>query len=133
MSRRENDDDEHSRPKGIPPVVAIFGTLAVLLFGLLAGGGLVYFLRTEHAATQEVELARAEAEQVRAVSADAEVRARAASPSAQRPSPMSREEFKAKVMGKTPEQVIEAVGRPDRTLDVVGDQTWFYEGAPLTR
>jgi hypothetical protein len=131
MSSR-SDEVERPEPKGIPPVVAIFGTLAVLLFGLLAGGTLVYFLRAERTSTQQVELVRAEAEQARAQAADAEVKARAAEPSAQRPALMSREEFKAKVMGKTPEQVIEAVGRPDRTLDV-GDQTRFYEKRTSTR
>jgi len=38
---------------------------------------------------------------------------------------MSRQEFQQAVSGKTPEQVISILGRPERTMD---DGVWTYEG-----
>lgn len=37
-----------------------------------------------------------------------------------------REEFRQAILGKTPEQVIAAVGKPDSTQDSSGDQSWYY-------
>ena len=54
-----------------------------------------------------------------ALAADAQV-------PAQRPAPIDREEFKLKVMGKTPAEVVEAVGKPDSTKDG-RDPTWSYD------
>jgi outer membrane protein assembly factor BamE (lipoprotein component of BamABCDE complex) len=39
----------------------------------------------------------------------------------------TREEFRAKVMGKTPDEVITAVGKPDSTQESGGNQNWYYE------
>lgn len=45
---------------------------------------------------------------------------------------MSREEFRQAVIGKSPDQVIASVGRPDRT-STGGQgglrQYWYYDGA----
>lgn len=38
----------------------------------------------------------------------------------------TRAEFKALVVGKTPEQVIAAVGKPDSTQESSIGQTWYY-------
>ena len=59
------------------------------------------------------------------MAADAEARARAVQ-AAQRPAPIDREEFQLKVMGKTPAEVIEAVGKPDSIQDG-RDPTWIYD------
>jgi outer membrane protein assembly factor BamE (lipoprotein component of BamABCDE complex) len=43
-----------------------------------------------------------------------------------------REEFRALLMGKTQEQVIRAVGRPGKTTDGVGGDTyWYYNHATV--
>jgi outer membrane protein assembly factor BamE (lipoprotein component of BamABCDE complex) len=39
---------------------------------------------------------------------------------------MSREAFRTAVEGKTPDEVIKAVGKPDSTQDIGGDPTWYY-------
>lgn len=41
----------------------------------------------------------------------------------------TREEFKAAVTGKTAEEVLRAVGKPDRTSEHLGRQYWYYERA----
>ncbi len=38
----------------------------------------------------------------------------------------TREEFKAKVMGKTADEVIAAIGRPDSTDERLGSSMWSY-------
>lgn len=47
---------------------------------------------------------------------------------------MSREEFRQAIAGKSPDQVIASVGRPDRTDESTGArgeliQYWYYDGA----
>ena len=41
---------------------------------------------------------------------------------------MLRKDFEAAVMGKTPDEVLAAVGRPDETVQMPGEDTWFYRG-----
>jgi hypothetical protein len=132
MSRRDDGRDEPRRDeeKGLPTSVMVLGLLVLGLFAIAAIGG-VYWLLSDRQSAREVELLRAEALQARAVAADAEARAQAvpaakAMGEAMKPDPISRDDFKAKVLGKTPEQVIEAVGKPDRTADEP-DPTWFYD------
>ena len=43
--------------------------------------------------------------------------------------PYTREEFKALVMGKTPDEVIAAIGRPDKTWD--DGKEWSYDGITI--
>ena len=41
--------------------------------------------------------------------------------------PMMRDEFKRVVVGKRPEEVIQAVGKPERTTEhSSGDESWIY-------
>lgn len=44
------------------------------------------------------------------------------------PSLMTREECHEKLLGKTPEEVIALIGKPDRTLEITNRLTWFYKG-----
>lgn len=44
---------------------------------------------------------------------------------------MTREEFKAAVTGKTPEEVIALVGKPKSTTADRTGETWFYEGVTI--
>lgn len=44
---------------------------------------------------------------------------------------LAREEFKAKVIGKTPDAVIAAVGRPDQTFEGYGEPQWAYFNAAM--
>lgn len=39
----------------------------------------------------------------------------------------TREEFRKTVVGKTPDEVIAAVGKPDRTNDFDDRKSWFYK------
>lgn len=39
----------------------------------------------------------------------------------------TRDEFRKLVVGKTPDEVIAAVGRPDSTQDSGRDPTWYYD------
>jgi hypothetical protein len=43
------------------------------------------------------------------------------------PKTWTREEFRKLVMGKTPDEVIAAVGRPDKIHDDQGGQSWYYD------
>jgi len=54
-------------------------------------------------------------------------------PSAPKPPPppptlMTREECREKLLGKTPEEVIAIIGKPDRTMELTSQLTWFYKG-----
>lgn len=40
-----------------------------------------------------------------------------------------REEFRKAITGKTPDEVIKAVGKPDSTQDSGGGSTWYYNKA----
>src|SRR4051812_16005132 len=47
------------------------------------------------------------------------------------PKAWTRDEFKALVMGKTPDEVIAAVGKPDETREDDRGQTWYYKNRTL--
>jgi hypothetical protein len=42
-----------------------------------------------------------------------------------------RGDFKSLVMGKTPEEVIKRVGKPDSTQDIGGEPTWYYRNRTI--
>lgn len=44
------------------------------------------------------------------------------------PAVVPREEFRKALLGKTPDEVIRAVGRPEDTTDDGGRQMWTYRG-----
>lgn len=44
-----------------------------------------------------------------------------------KPDPVTREEFKKAVEGKTPDEVVEAVGKPDQTSESGGRKYWYYD------
>jgi DNA repair exonuclease SbcCD ATPase subunit len=46
---------------------------------------------------------------------------------------MFRDEFRETVVGKTEDQVIQAVGKPDRTSDFGGYSHWYYDGKTKDR
>jgi hypothetical protein len=53
-------------------------------------------------------------------------------PTAAAVKPLTRQQFKEKVMGKTPEAVLKAVGKPAGTRgDAKDDGTWTYEEVAL--
>ncbi len=39
----------------------------------------------------------------------------------------TRDQFRQLVIGKTPDEVIKAVGKPDRTQDFAGTRAWYYD------
>lgn len=48
--------------------------------------------------------------------------------SASAPAPtLTRDQFKAAVMGKTPDEVVKKFGRPSRTSEVLGDDVWYFQ------
>lgn len=139
-SRRQDDDEPPAGPRGVPVSAAVFGMLLALFLGAIAGAGVTYLtavrqaqreaeqtLAAELVARQQAEAAAVAARRGEAAGAAGAERAKAAA----RLAPISRDEFRAKVMGKTPGQVIEAVGRPDNTSDVGGESTWFYRHRTL--
>jgi hypothetical protein len=52
----------------------------------------------------------------------------AVTPAPKKPTEYDRAEFRALVMGKTPDEVIEAVGRPTRTQNTPVCDFWYYDG-----
>jgi uncharacterized protein HemX len=133
MSRRD-DENTATESRGVPASIAVFLGLFLLFLGVVAGAAGMY-LTVGRSAARDTELARLEAE--RAMAAEVFARQEAANAKAQvaqlaaaktpKPPPLARDEFKAKVMGKTPEQVIEAVGKPDRAQNGGPDPMWFYD------
>lgn len=39
----------------------------------------------------------------------------------------TRDEFRNLIIGKTPDQVLKAVGKPDRTREITGMNVWYYD------
>ena len=51
------------------------------------------------------------------------------------PAPIPREDFKARVMGKTKDEVLEAIGKPSSTSETGRLSSWYYKNRtfdPLT-
>jgi hypothetical protein len=127
------------------------GAGAGYFMGRTAGAAALLDVRVEaDQAKKDMAAARAEAEKVkhdargavqRARNAvilmgeraeDAEVDARAKPTAKEEPSKPAvkthtRDEFRALVLGRTRDQVIEAVGKPDKTQDADGDIYWYYQ------
>lgn len=40
----------------------------------------------------------------------------------------TRDQFRDLLVGKTPDEVVKAVGKPDRTHDIAGRIVWHYDG-----
>jgi hypothetical protein len=132
----DNEDervDAREDRRGSPLLVlALLGGGLVLLVALATG---VFVLRSQHEAA-EVAQAEAVARMAEADAAEQKDQRNfvAAKNAGQkmadaRPAPISRDEFKAKVMGKSAEEVIESVGKPDDTSEVEGKssvKTWHY-------
>jgi threonine dehydrogenase-like Zn-dependent dehydrogenase len=125
MARRDDDRDEPRRDedRGTPTAVLVLGLLVLLVLGLGVVGGMYWLLSARQSAQQAVAMH----EQMVARERAEQAAARQPVPPADRPAPLTRDEFKAKVMGKTPEQVIEAVGNPDRKDAEGADSTWHYD------
>lgn len=107
MPRRDDYDDDRPRPKKrdntLLYVLLAVGGVAVL--GCGGVGALVAFGWTR--AVQDVQQ-----------------RSDTFQPT------MARDEFKKAVIGRTPEEVTAAVGRPDRTVGD-SDPTWFYSNRTI--
>ena len=125
MAKFSRDDDrpEPRRDNG--------GNTALIVV-LLIGGGLLllacagvgvgfWFVRAQ-AVRVEAEMVRAEAEADarRAAEVEAEMEQGKAPP-------MDREAFKKAVMGKTPDEVIAAVGKPDSASEGGRETYWRYK------
>jgi len=41
----------------------------------------------------------------------------------------TREEFRKLVVGKNKKQIIEALGKPESTMDITSDEIWNYDGS----
>lgn len=42
--------------------------------------------------------------------------------------PLPREEFRKAVLGKTRAEVLEMLGKPERTAEILGQEVWDYRG-----
>lgn len=51
-----------------------------------------------------------------------------AAPAAPGPTVYDREEFRAVLLGKTPDEVLARIGTPDSTQDYAGRGNWYYRG-----
>jgi hypothetical protein len=153
--RRIDDDDTptDSGPRGIPVSVALVWGMAAVFLALVVGavGGYVAGRTTGAAAAlearTELSVARVEAEAQRAAAEKARANAEAgrkqaeaavkefhdaakvadakAEPKKPKVKPIPREEFRTKVLGKSMKEVIDAVGKPDKTQDY-GDMVYWY-------
>jgi hypothetical protein len=125
--RFENDEEreeprEQNRTSVVVWLVAIGAALLVLLVGV-AGVGL-FALRTKAVDAEQAARAVVERQKDAAELAAAERKQAEANPQ-----PMSRDEFKTKVMGKSAEEVRTGIGEPDKTVDVGGRsdaKLWSY-------
>jgi hypothetical protein len=131
MSRHHDHDDREpdleSQPRGIPPSILVFGLLVLLLIVAAVGGGVWFMLSARQQAREAVAM-----RQEMLAREQAALQAKMAS---QQRAPISRDDFKSMVLGKTPAEVIKAVGKPDETSDV-DDSTWLYRERtldPVTR
>jgi hypothetical protein len=96
----------------------------VTLLGVVVCGGGLAFMFMARTAVREQQVAVAEQQAAIAEANAAEVRAEAANAGAVKGGPgaaavLSRKEFEAAVRGKTKDEVVAAVGRPDETRELV--------------
>jgi len=119
--RRPYDEDEDDFRDGRPPSRS--GASPVLIVALILGSVLLVVVAgcavLGFAFTRAVQVAD------EAVQAEAEARPDAAKGETKRV--YTRQEFRELVMGKTPDEVIAAVGKPDRTADDDNSQVWRYD------
>jgi outer membrane protein assembly factor BamE (lipoprotein component of BamABCDE complex) len=115
--RRFEDDDEYAAPLARPSkspvgiVLAVFGVVALLGVAACAGFAVLGF----RASRDAEELA---------VQAESEAKAAAKAGPPKR-TVYDRAKFRELVMGKSPDEVIAAVGRPDSTSEA-GGVFWYY-------
>lgn len=114
MGRREHDhrsDDEGDRPRNrraagapvwLPVLTGVGGAAIGLVLGFAVGAWAGAGAQRE--------------------------RAQQPPPAAPEAAPrISREEFRKRVMGKTPDEVIAVIGKPDRTADDGPTVYWYYK------
>src|SRR4051812_38304078 len=121
MSRRDDDRDEPlvHEPRGTSPVVLFLLLGGGIFLVLVVGGGFALFYTRQSARVEAVQVAVVAEENARK-KADALKAKDPAEKNAVKPAPISREEFRDKVIGKTPGEVLKAVGKPDDTADLGG-------------
>jgi hypothetical protein len=132
--RRFEDDDERGddqeSPRGsftILPVAIAAGSLVLLV--LAVGIGLFVFrakrMEADQAMRADEEQARLEALERKVAPTDTRRHKQAVA----NPAPISRDEFRLKVIGKTAAEVTTELGEPDKIVDG-GDQSevkvWYY-------
>jgi hypothetical protein len=114
MPRRDRDDDDRDddfddRPRpdrGGNPVMIVLVVAGGLLFLIVLACAGLWFVGSR-AANQAVERAEAEAAKEAAMV-------------------MTREQWEKAVMGKTPDELIASVGRPNRTIDNPDKTLWRW-------
>jgi hypothetical protein len=133
--QRFEDDDERQEPReenrtAVAVWFAVAAVAVLILFVGIAGVGM-FTWRSRASDAQQAARAEADAR----TQAEANLRALPAGDPDRRkqaevkPAPISRDEFKAKVMGKTAEEVTTEIGAPDKTVDVGGRsdaKLWYY-------
>ena len=117
MPRRDDDSGEYDRPSpararggGNAVLWVVLGVAAALV--LLCGGGGVFAVLKVREAAQRVQAEIRAAEEQRANDPKNKV--------------YTRDEFRALLMGKTEQEVIDLVGRPDSTDDNRGPDRKVY-------
>ena len=127
-SRKEYGDGQAAGPPGVPVSAAIFGVLVGMFVGAVLGGVFGYF--AGQAGGREAE-EHARAAATEAASLRQQLAARAApADGPPRPAPLPRDQFRALVLGKTPDGVTGAVGKPDETSGggPARAGAWTYHG-----
>jgi hypothetical protein len=123
---RDGDDREQPRRDRSGPTLPVALAIAAILVLVCGVGGVATLWLTGRAVV-------AERDRVEAVRAEAEADARrAAEVQAEmnegRPAPLDREAFEKAVLGRTPDEVTAAVGKPDGTSEGGRETYWRYEG-----
>jgi hypothetical protein len=130
MSRLDDDDGDEPLNHSATNKVILLLIAIVFGAGLLVVGGVTLgvYGYMWYAEAQAADEAQAQADAVAEAHARAEAAAAAAGITA-KPPPISREVFRAKVMGKTAEEVVKELGHPDLTNDPFGQlqsPVWHY-------
>lgn len=108
--RYEGEDYDRPRPKKSNTLLWVLAAIGCVIFVVVVSCGTVAALGWgKHKQAVEEEARQAE-DQAKAAAAKA----------------YTREEFKAKVMGKTEAEVIAAVGKPNDTSGAGGGVRWYY-------
>lgn len=111
MPRRHDDYEPTPRKKSNTGMILALALGGAALVGLVVVGGCFALFYSAKGGAENIQTKQEAAEKATVKTT------------------VTREEFRVKVMGKTPEQVIAVVGKPSVTQDHGGDPIWYYNEA----